>query len=160
MTITANCSSPSLIIRAARPGCLPILVLMEIPRHSTEATIDRTGTRMLGRREPAVKPALTCTQPREKWRPKISNDDEGRNRKYYVDDSILRSLLRSCMSWTQMATGYDCNEVYGLYPVEGEYNYIRHSMHSAPTEINGQTWSGRRNHSTALAERGYRFRTA
>jgi type I restriction enzyme R subunit len=52
----------------------------------TEEEIDENGD-PVSATEPIVQPVPEpVLQPREKWRPKISNDDEGRNRKYYVDD--------------------------------------------------------------------------
>lgn len=52
----------------------------------TEEEIDENGD-PISATEPIVRPIPEpVIQPREKWRPKISNDDEGRNRKYYVDD--------------------------------------------------------------------------
>jgi type I restriction enzyme R subunit len=52
----------------------------------TEEEIDENGDPVSATEslvKPVPEPAL---QPREKWRPKLSNDDEGRNRKYYIDD--------------------------------------------------------------------------
>jgi type I restriction enzyme R subunit len=52
----------------------------------TEEEIDENGD-PISVTEPIVQPVPEpVLQPREKWRPKISNDDEGRNRKYYIDD--------------------------------------------------------------------------
>jgi len=52
----------------------------------TEEEIDENGD-PVSATEPLVQPVPEpVLQPREKWRPKLSNDDEGRNRKYYVDD--------------------------------------------------------------------------
>ena len=52
----------------------------------TEEEIDENGD-PVSATEPIVQPVPEpVLQPREKWKPKISNDDEGRNRKYYVDD--------------------------------------------------------------------------
>lgn len=52
----------------------------------SEEEIDENGD-PVSATEPVVQPVPEpVPQPREKWRPKISNDDEGRNRKYYVDD--------------------------------------------------------------------------
>jgi len=52
----------------------------------TEEEIDENGD-PVSATEPVVQPVPEpVLQPREKWRPKLSNDDEGRNRKYYVDD--------------------------------------------------------------------------
>lgn len=52
----------------------------------TEEEIDENGD-PVSATEPVVQPVPEPDlKPREKWRPKISNDDEGRNRKYYVDD--------------------------------------------------------------------------
>jgi type I restriction enzyme R subunit len=52
----------------------------------TEEEIDENGD-PVSATEPVVQPVPEpVLQPREKWRPKISNDDEGKIRKYYVDD--------------------------------------------------------------------------
>jgi type I restriction enzyme R subunit len=52
----------------------------------TEEEIDENGD-PISASEPVVQPVpAPVLQPREKWRPKISNDDEGKNRKFYVDD--------------------------------------------------------------------------
>jgi len=52
----------------------------------TEVEIDENGD-PISAIEPVVQPVpVPVLQPREKWRPKISNDDEGKNRKFYVDD--------------------------------------------------------------------------
>jgi type I restriction enzyme R subunit len=52
----------------------------------TEEEIDENGDPIVSK-EPVVKPTpQPDPNPCEKWRPKISNDDEGRIRKYYVDD--------------------------------------------------------------------------
>ena len=52
----------------------------------TEEEIDENGD-PISATEPVIQPVPEpVLPPREKWRPKISNDDEGKNRKYYVDD--------------------------------------------------------------------------
>jgi type I restriction enzyme R subunit len=90
----------------------------------TEEEIDENGDPVSATEQvvqPVPEPVL---QSREKWRPKLSNDDEGRNRKYYVDDlqvEITTEMVYELDSSgnrlrTVEFTDYTREQVKKLYP--------------------------------------------